>query len=137
VTAWDYALYEREQLTGESFEKMEQRFDALVEGAQTAVLPSDGHPDGKPEGMVMLRMPAEKINAFCEKCGVTPGSYLQAAFAETVRRISREEKDCVYRMIENAWREQCLALVKLQDVKTGLWHTLLEKPPHPSPFQKA
>ncbi|MBP3720628.1 MAG: AMP-binding protein, partial [Clostridia bacterium] len=92
VTAWDYALYEQEQLTGESFEKMEQRFDALVEGAQTAVLPSDGHPDGKPEGMVTLRMPAEKINAFCEKCGVTPGSYLQAAFAETVRRISREEK---------------------------------------------
>ncbi|MBR3734703.1 MAG: AMP-binding protein, partial [Lachnospiraceae bacterium] len=92
VTAWDYALYEKEQLEGESFSEMEKRFDALMEGAETAVLPAEGHPDGKPEGVVMLRMEAKRINAFCEKCGVTPGSYMQAAFAETVRRISREDK---------------------------------------------
>ena len=53
-------------------------------------------------------------------------SWFTAGAVDFLEWISREEKDCVYRMIENAWREQCLALVKLQDVKTGLWHTLLD-----------
>ena len=37
-----------------------------------------------------------------------------------------ETNDCVTRFILNAWKEQCLKLVELQDQETGLWHTLLD-----------
>lgn len=37
-----------------------------------------------------------------------------------------EDDDCVKRLILTTWQEQCDALVKLQDAKTGLWHTLLD-----------
>lgn len=36
------------------------------------------------------------------------------------------EEDVVRHMVLNTWREQCAALVRLQDEKTGLWHTLLD-----------
>ena len=37
-----------------------------------------------------------------------------------------EANDCVKLFILNAWKEQCLKLVELQDKATGLWHTLLD-----------
>ena len=37
-----------------------------------------------------------------------------------------EANDCVKLFILNAWKEQCLKLVELQDKETGLWHTLLD-----------
>ena len=37
-----------------------------------------------------------------------------------------ETDPCVTRCIMETWREQCLALVALQDGDTGLWHTLLD-----------
>lgn len=36
------------------------------------------------------------------------------------------EDDVVRRIVLNTWREQCAALVRLQDKQTGLWHTLLD-----------
>lgn len=38
------------------------------------------------------------------------------------------DDDCVARFIRETWREQCDALVRLQDSETGLWHTLLDHP---------
>lgn len=38
------------------------------------------------------------------------------------------EEDAVRRLILQTWREQCLALCRLQDEETGLWHTLLNHP---------
>ncbi len=37
-----------------------------------------------------------------------------------------QEDDCVRRFILTTWQEQCLALCKVQDKATGLWHTLLD-----------
>ena len=36
--------------------------------------------------------------------------------------------DPVRRMVLSTWQEQCLALVRLQNAETGLWHTLLNHP---------
>lgn len=53
-------------------------------------------------------------------------SWFTAGAVDFLEWIGAEEKDCVYRMIENAWKEQCQALKELQDPETGLWHTLLD-----------
>ncbi len=37
-----------------------------------------------------------------------------------------EENDPVRRIVLETYREQCEALVRLQDMETGLWHTLLD-----------
>ena len=38
------------------------------------------------------------------------------------------ENDPVRRIVTETWLEQCRALLKCQDPKTGLWHTLLDHP---------
>ena len=37
-----------------------------------------------------------------------------------------DTNECITRFILNAWKEQCLKLVELQDKESGLWHTLLD-----------
>jgi hypothetical protein len=42
--------------------------------------------------MVQTTIPAEAVNAFCASEGVTVSSFMQAAFAETMSRLTRETK---------------------------------------------
>lgn len=100
LTAYDYALYEKEILTGDLLIRTDERFDGLLTGAACASIPSDGNPDGIPYGITTLMIPAAGIDDLCARLEVTPGSFLQAAFAETVRRICRENK-AVYTTVSN------------------------------------
>ena len=92
LTAYDLALYEQELQGSETYAEAQAYFDGLMEGAVPAVYPDSGKPDGKPTGTFKMQIPAQEINRFCADSGVTPGSFFQAAFGETLRRLTREEK---------------------------------------------
>ena len=92
LTAYDIALYEKELQNSEAYGEAKAYFDGLVEGASPALLPKSRRPEGRTEEIFALPIPAGEINRFCQGCGVTPGSFFQAAFGETLRRVTREEK---------------------------------------------
>ena len=92
LTAYDYALYEKKLMDSDDYKKAQLRFDGLLDGVVCASIPADGNPDGTPDQMTKTGVPASLVDECCKKMGVTPGSFLQAAFAETVRRICREDK---------------------------------------------
>ena len=91
VTAYDYALYEQELKESSEWGKAESYFDDLLSDAAVASIPDSENTDGTKTGAVTLSLPGKEIDAFCAHTGVTPGSFFQAAFAETIRRISRED----------------------------------------------
>ena len=100
VTAWDLALYEQGLKDGEAWTEAEKRFDQLASEAEAASLPAAGKPDGVPGNKVYATVSGNRIDSFCARCGVTPGSFLQAAFAEAVHRLTREEK-AMYSTVSN------------------------------------
>ncbi len=93
VTAFDFALYERELLQSDAFTKAEARFDKLVGDATALSYPVSAEPDGdKSEGnAVKAFVPSALVDAFCSQNGVTPNSFLHAAFGEVMSRFTREE----------------------------------------------
>ncbi len=92
LTAFDFALYEQTLLSSPAMTEAESRFDLLVGDATALALEDSKQPDGQPDCTFQLPMAAEKIDAFCSAAGVTTSSYMQAAFAETMHRITREEQ---------------------------------------------
>lgn len=52
--------------------------------------------------------------------------WIVLSFIETLRREPKESEH--YSLLINAFQKQIDAIVKLQDQKTGLWHTVLDKP---------
>lgn len=91
-TAFDFALYEYELLTSPAMTEAETRFDLLV-GAATALSFEDSKvPDGQSDCIFQLTIPTREINTFCNTAGVTVSSYKQAAFAETMHRLTRESQ---------------------------------------------
>ena len=91
ITAYDFALYEKEIFASEDFAKAEARFDSLVGEATAANYPASAKPDGKSSGTVTAFVSADIVDCFCRKNSVTANSFMQAAFAETLHRITREE----------------------------------------------
>ncbi|MBQ8554825.1 MAG: glycoside hydrolase family 88 protein [Clostridia bacterium] len=57
-------------------------------------------------------------------------SWFTAGAVDFLEWLEQDEdtNNCVRVFILNAWREQCLKLVELQDKESGLWHTLLDHP---------
>ncbi|MBR0284632.1 MAG: hypothetical protein IJQ78_05415, partial [Selenomonadaceae bacterium] len=92
LTAYDFALYEKELQGSATYAEAKTYFDGLMEGAAPATLPDSRRPDGTPAGIFKLQIPAGEIRRFCAYSGVTAGSFFQAAFGETLRRLTREEK---------------------------------------------
>ena len=92
VTAYDYALYEKEFLAGSSFKLAEEYFENLIREAQPVSYPDSETPDGSPKGIVEYAVARDAIDAFCKAREVTPGSFLQAAFALVLQRLTREDK---------------------------------------------
>ena len=94
-TAFDFALYEHELLSSPAMTEAETRFDLLV-GAATALSFEDSKvPDGQSDCIFQLTIPTQEINAFCNTAGVTVSSYMQAAFAETIHRLTRESQPSI------------------------------------------
>ena len=89
--AFDFALYEQHLADSEMMEEAERYFDSMIACANTLSLPASAVPDGTIEGKTEVAIPAAGIDAFCAKAGVTIGSYMQAAFAETMHRLTRED----------------------------------------------
>lgn len=109
VTAYDYAVYEQEFFKSEEFGELEAYFDELVDNVSSAGYPDSAEPDlpkGAAEnseetvGTIFRKVESAPIDAFCQRHAVTAGSYLQAAFAEVMQSLTREEKP-MYLTISN------------------------------------
>ena len=92
VTACDYAQYEKDYRNSDRFSEDEAWFGELVAGAETAVYPDSAVPDGRPFGYCVSRIDAQGIDRFCQEHHVTPAGFMQAAVAEVLKRITRQEK---------------------------------------------
>ncbi len=90
--ACDFALYERKLLDSDEMREAEAYYDSLVSEAEALSWPDSVHPDGMADAMVQTAIPAQAINAFCASEGVTVNSFMQAAFAEAMSRLTRETK---------------------------------------------
>ena len=104
VTAFDFALYEKELEGGEAYREAEKYFADLVEGANALSIPDSEEPDGSVYGKSELHIPAETVDGMTERCQVTSGSLLQAAFGETLMRLTRE-KNLLYLTISSGRSE--------------------------------
>ena len=99
-TAYDFALYEQKLFNSPAMEQAESRFDVLVGDASAMFFEDSKVPDGQSERIFQMTIPKQEIDAFCNKSGVTVSSYLQAAFAETMHRVTREAQP-LYLTINN------------------------------------
>ena len=92
ITAFDHALFEEKLLKGDAVKSAKEYFDRMLSDAQVASLKDQGKTDGRISCTLSVTVRAGQIEDYCRRIGVTPGSFLQAAFAEALRRITREEK---------------------------------------------
>jgi amino acid adenylation domain-containing protein len=99
-TAYDFALYEQELANSDTMTEAENRFDLLVSEAEVLHYPDSAKPDDDAYAGVSVTVPAAAIDAFCAANGVTAGSFMQAAFAETMSRLTREQNS-LYLTISN------------------------------------
>jgi amino acid adenylation domain-containing protein len=90
-SAFDFALYEQELVGSPRFLEAEQRWDDLFGGATALTYPTSQHPSGEDTANVKVRIPADDINRFCTIHGVTANSFLEAAFAEAMQRLTHED----------------------------------------------
>ena len=49
-------------------------------------------PDGKAYGIINTKTSAKTIDKYCKKNKVTAASFMQAAFSETLKRVTRQDK---------------------------------------------
>ena len=110
VTGFDYALYEQELLKGKAYAEAEAYYDKLLCGAEATVIPDSTKPDGVSMGTVSMTIPAKDIEEACRKADVTVSNYMQAAFALTLSRLTRQENP-LYLTISGG-RNACPALMQ-------------------------
>ncbi len=110
VTGFDYALYEQELLKGKAYAEAEQYYGKLLSGAEATVIPDSTTPDGVTMGTVSVAFPAKDIEEACRKADVTVSNYMQAAFALTLSRMTRQENP-LYLTISGG-RNACPALMQ-------------------------
>ncbi len=100
VSAYDFALFEQSYRKSGEYQAAKEYFDRLVGGAEALDYPDSVHPDGVDYATMTVRIPGESIDRFCQKNEVTPGAFMQAAFSETLKRVTREE-NAVYATISS------------------------------------
>ena len=103
--AFDFALDEQLVMQGDRMKVAERRFDELIREANLLRIPHSTTANGIRDGKINVSIPGKLIDAFCAAHGVTAGSYMQAAFAEAMYRISREER-LLYLTINNGRGER-------------------------------
>ena len=91
LTAFDFALYEKELAGSGAFAKAEERYDVLLSEANALIYPDSSKSDGTGASRVIGRISGEGLKAYCSSNRVTPNSFMQAAFAETMHRLTREQ----------------------------------------------
>ena len=100
ITAFDLALYEKERESQKDYQEAEKYFEDLVSRANVLSIPDSKEPDGCVYGRSLLRVPADIVDMLARECEVTAGSLLQAAFSETLMRLTRE-KELLYLTISS------------------------------------
>ena len=91
LTAFDLALYEEAQKGSEAYQNAQKRYDLLLSESVGLVYQDSAHPDGESACRVISRISGENVRSYCAAHGVTENSFMQAAFAETMHRLTREE----------------------------------------------
>ena len=100
VTAYDFALYEQAMKQTPVYEQAQQYFETLTASASVLSVPDSDQPDGKDSGILSIPFAGEGIQSFCTANGVTVSSFMNAVFAETMSRLTRED-DMLYLTINN------------------------------------
>ena len=100
VHAFDYMLYEQHHQNNERTKKAEKWMDMLLADAQVLSYPNSSKPDGVANAMLKMSVPRQAIDAFCSNCQVTVNSYMHAAFATAMQRISAEQRP-LYLTVDN------------------------------------
>ena len=100
VKAFDYMLYEQRHKDQEKIRKAEKWMDMLLTDAQVLSYPNASKPDGVENAILKQSVPRQAIDAFCSNSQVTVNSYLHAAFATAMQRISAEQRP-VYLTVDN------------------------------------
>ena len=91
LTAFDLALYEEEQHGSEAWQNAQKRYDLLLSETDALIYQDSSRPDQADACHVVSRISGENLRAYCSRNSVTPNSFMQAAFAETMHRLTREE----------------------------------------------
>nr|MCR4761974.1 amino acid adenylation domain-containing protein [Lachnospiraceae bacterium] len=100
ISAYDFALYENEIRQSSAYEEAKSYFHSLLSDAHVMSYPVSLVPDGKKQGKVTVRIDEKIIDSGVQRTEVTAGSFIHAAFGETMRRLTREEKP-VYLTVSN------------------------------------
>lgn len=100
VQAFEYMLYEQHHQNNERTKKAERWIDKLLADAQVLSYPNSSKPDGVANAMLKMSVPRQTIDAFCSNCQVTVNSYMHAAFATAMQRISAEQRP-LYLTVDN------------------------------------
>ena len=98
--AFDYVLYEQHHVDNEMMKTADERMKMLLADAQVLSYPNSSKPDGVANASLKLSIPKQEINVFCSNCQVTVNSYMHAAFATAMRRLSGEQRP-VYLTVDN------------------------------------
>ena len=103
-TALDNAVEQKRLSGSKKYAEAEQYFDKLLTGTETTVYPHSIN-EGKNIGkrVMTLNIPGGKINAFCQKEGITPSNYFLSAFSLVLHRAAHE--DSVFLVTVNNGRD--------------------------------
>ena len=92
VSGCEYALFEQDYIKGQAYNDAKTYFDKLLSGAEAASYMDSVKPDGKAYGIINTKTSAKTIDKYCKKNKVTAASFMQAAFSETLKRVTRQDK---------------------------------------------
>ena len=91
LDAYDLAVYEEGLADTEKYQKAEAFYTEKLSGSNALIYPDSTEPDGNTMVRSINRFSAEDISEYCTAAGITVNAYLQAAFSETMHRLTREE----------------------------------------------
>ena len=100
IQTFDYMLYEQRRQDNGKIKKAEKWMDMLLTDTQVLSYPNASKPDGVANAVLRLSIPRQDIDIFCSKCHVTVNSYMHAAFATAMQRISGEQRP-LYLTVDN------------------------------------
>ena len=119
-TGFDAALDEEQQMKEGRYKKAEKYYDSIFDGVETESLPLPDVSGKAPEkGMTSrdVKIPEDKILAYCDKMGVTPNTLFTGLFGILATKYSNSE-DSLFATIYNGRNDSRLENTVCMLVKT-------------------